>query len=42
MHPSGKEIDFKVKARLDADIEIEYYKNGGILQYVLRDYLKKD
>ena len=42
VHPSGKEIDFKVKARLDADIEIEYYKNGGILQYVLRDYLKKD
>ncbi|MEZ5036617.1 MAG: aconitate hydratase AcnA [Chitinophagales bacterium] len=42
VHSSGKVIDFKVKARLDADIEIEYYKNGGILQYVLRDYLKKN
>ncbi|HUH25421.1 MAG TPA: hypothetical protein VLY87_02245, partial [Flavobacterium sp.] len=40
VHPSGKEINFKVKARLDSAIEIEYYKNNGILQYVLRDYLK--
>ncbi len=39
---SGKEINFKVEARLDSAIEIEYYKNGGILQYVLRDYLKKN
>lgn len=42
VHPSGKETNFKVKSRLDAPIEIEYYKNGGILQYVLRDYLKKN
>ncbi len=41
MHPSGKETDFKVKARLDSAIEIEYYKNDGILQYVLREYLKE-
>ncbi|MBS1627605.1 MAG: aconitate hydratase AcnA [Bacteroidetes bacterium] len=41
IHPSGKEINFKVEARLDSAIEIEYYKNNGILQYVLRDYLKK-
>jgi len=39
-HPSGKITDFKVKARMDSAIEIEYYKNNGILQYVLRDYLK--
>lgn len=31
---SGK--TFKVKSRIDTDIEIEYFKNGGILQYVLR------
>lgn len=31
---SGKE--FKVKLRLDTDVEIEYFKNGGILHYVLR------
>ncbi|MCZ2222693.1 MAG: aconitate hydratase AcnA [Chitinophagales bacterium] len=42
VHPSDKEISFKVEARLDSAIEIEYYKNGGILQYVLRDYLKKN
>lgn len=42
VHPSGKETDFKVEARLDSAIEIEYFRNGGILQYVLRDYLKKN
>jgi len=41
-HPSGKEINFKVKARFDAPIEIDYYKNKGILQYVLRERLKED
>ncbi|HZH68773.1 MAG TPA: aconitate hydratase, partial [Chitinophagales bacterium] len=41
VHSSGKETNFKVLARLDAPIEIEYYKNGGILQYVLRDFLKE-
>jgi aconitate hydratase len=38
---SGKELKFQVEARFDSLIEIEYYKNDGILQYVLRDYLKK-
>lgn len=38
---SGEEITFEVKCRLDADIEVEYYKNEGILQYVLREFLKK-
>ncbi|WP_417431904.1 aconitate hydratase AcnA [Halpernia sp.] len=37
----GKEIKFSVIARLDSLIEIEYYKNGGILQYVLRQFLEK-
>ena len=41
VHPSGKTTEFKVKARFDSDIEIEYYKNEGILQYVLREYLKR-
>ncbi|WP_121965991.1 aconitate hydratase AcnA [Myroides sp. N17-2] len=36
----GKEFSFQVIARFDSLIEIEYYKNEGILQYVLRDYLK--
>ncbi|WP_407494222.1 aconitate hydratase AcnA [Elizabethkingia anophelis] len=42
VHPSGKETNFKVKARLDSAIEIEYYKHQGILQYVLREYLKNN
>jgi len=29
-------VKFTVKARLDTEVEIEYYKNGGILNYVLR------
>lgn len=40
VHPSGKEINFNVICKMDSDIEIEYYKNEGILQYVLRDFLK--
>jgi len=39
-HPLGKETTFKVMARFDSEIEIEYYKHNGILQYVLRNYLK--
>jgi aconitate hydratase len=35
---SGK--SFEVKVRLDTDVEIEYFKNGGILQYVLRKLAK--
>lgn len=38
---AGKVIKFNVIARLDSLIEIEYYRNGGILQYVLRQFLKK-
>lgn len=39
---NGEEVNFKCRARLDSMIEVEYYKNGGILQYVLRDYLRKE
>ncbi|HNP18796.1 MAG TPA: aconitate hydratase [Fulvivirga sp.] len=38
----GKEIKFQAIARLDSKIEIEYYRNGGILQYVLRQFLNKN
>jgi aconitate hydratase len=34
--------EFNVIARLDSQIEIEYYRNGGILQYVLRNFLKNN
>ncbi len=39
---SGEEIKFGAIARLDSLIEIEYYRNGGILQYVLRQFLEKE
>jgi len=38
---SGQEITFESIARLDSAIEIEYYRHGGILQYVLRGFLKQ-
>jgi len=37
----GAEIQFKVIARMDSKIEVEYYRHGGILQYVLRHFLEK-
>jgi aconitate hydratase len=37
----GAEFKFKAIARLDSNIEIEYFRHGGILQYVLRQFLKK-
>ncbi len=36
----GKTKEFTVVSRLDSKIEIEYYRNGGILQYMLRKALK--
>lgn len=38
----GKTIEFNVVARMDSAIEVEYYRHGGILQYVLRQFLQKD
>jgi aconitate hydratase len=34
--PNGEKIEFKVTARLDNPVEVEYYRHGGILHYVLR------
>jgi len=39
--PDGSKSEFKVTARLDSLIEIAYYRNGGILQYVLREFLAR-
>jgi aconitate hydratase len=38
---SGQEKSFEVLARLDTPVEIEYYRHGGILQYVLRQMSSK-
>jgi aconitate hydratase len=36
----GKRSEFKATARIDTLVELEYYKHGGILQYVLRQLVK--
>ena len=33
---NGSVVEFTARVRLDTPKEVEYYKNGGILQYVLR------
>ncbi len=38
--PDGSTVEFKAKLRLDSGIDVEYYKHGGILNYVLRNFLK--
>jgi aconitate hydratase len=38
--PSGKVIRFEAQCRIDTPVELEYYRNGGILQTVLRKILK--
>ena len=40
--PDGRIIEFKVRARLDTPIEVEYYKHGGIMKYVLRKIVKAE
>jgi aconitate hydratase len=35
----GSSRDFKVRVRLDTPQEVQYYRHGGILQYVLRQLL---
>ncbi|MGA1862190.1 aconitate hydratase AcnA [Deferribacter thermophilus] len=37
-----KTIEIPVIARLDTEIEVEYYKNDGILPYVLRNIIKEN
>ncbi|PLS14707.1 aconitate hydratase AcnA [Bacillus sp. M6-12] len=36
----GTKKEFEVLVRFDSEIEIDYYRHGGILQMVLRDKLK--
>jgi aconitate hydratase len=36
---AGEKIEFKAKVRIDTPQEAEYYRNGGILPYVLRQLI---
>ncbi|MSR18120.1 MAG: aconitate hydratase AcnA [Phycisphaerales bacterium] len=38
--PSGSSISFEVTCRIDTPVEVDYYRNGGILQTVLRNMAK--
>lgn len=39
---NGETISFEAVCRIDTPVEIDYYRNGGILHYVLRDYHRAD
>jgi aconitate hydratase len=36
----GKEARFRVKVLLNTPVEVEYFRNGGILHTVLRNLLR--
>jgi aconitate hydratase len=38
---NGKPVEFTARVRIDTPQEVEYYKHGGILQYVLRQLLQR-
>ena len=35
----GTKVQFFTRCRLDTPVEVDYYRHGGILHYVLRDFL---
>jgi aconitate hydratase len=38
-NPDSRRIEFPTKVRIDTPVELDYYRNGGILQTVLRKLL---
>ncbi len=40
MKADGSETSFKTVCRIDTPVEVEYYRNGGILHTVLRNFLR--
>ena len=37
---SGETVEFDAKVRIDTPGEADYYRHGGILQFVLRQMVK--
>lgn len=37
---TGETVSTDVRIRIDSPVEVEYYKHGGILDYVIRNFLK--
>ncbi|MEM9327610.1 MAG: aconitate hydratase AcnA, partial [Bacteroidota bacterium] len=40
--PDGTVVKFQAKVRLDSGVDVQYYKHGGILHYVLRKFLEDE
>ena len=40
--PDGGQVTFLATARLNTSVEVEYYRNGGVLNTVLRRMLGQD
>jgi len=40
-YKNGSKKEIRVKSRIDTAIEVDYYKHGGILPYVLRELISK-
>jgi aconitate hydratase len=38
---AGGRRELKVKSRIDTPVEVDYYRHGGILPYVLRELISK-
>jgi aconitate hydratase len=41
VHPDGKTTEFRALCRIDTPVELEYYRNGGILHTVIRRILNE-
>ena len=39
IRPDGSAVEFVVTVRVDTPVEVDYYRNGGILQTVLRKFM---
>lgn len=37
---NGETVKFEARCRIDTPVEVDYYRNGGILQTVLRQFMK--
>jgi aconitate hydratase len=40
-HADGRVATFETICRIDTPVEVDYYRNGGILHTVLRNFLNK-
>jgi aconitate hydratase len=38
----GSEVSFQVECRIDSEVELDYYRHGGVLQFVLRRMLAEN